>query len=565
VKLWWLTDFGRVGAEKARVERLAADEGWFALTEWRINEYRLSADGVITAHGIKYPVRLIYPDQFPSVPAWVEPQDPEVRWSDHQYGKGGPLCLELRPDNWADSASGADMLRSAFNLLSTENPLGDGAQQRVVSDHQIGLVQAYDWGQEPVLIGASCLERLRAGTAEDVRALRWSADDSVWPILIFDAADRAQPQHPPSFDLGTLRHELPVVVARIEPPIEGPADRAALASALGVELDPEHHKGALVAVAVGSDRITPFHSPDAGSVFIRKWVVLPEQTGLRSGRQEIAVAKKVAIIGLGSVGSKVAEMLLRSGIRQLLLVDGDVLLPANLERHMLDWRDVGFRKANAVKRRLLHIVPGATVSVIASNLNWQRSSRIHADQIERIATCDLIVNATGDAPSALMLGAVAAENEKSFLSVEVFEGGLGCLLGRALPGRDPAYVSGRGAYMAYCDQQNVEPPPSGRGNYDVLTETGEPLVADDAAVTIAAAHTARIALDILDDKVGDADTAWLLIGFRKGWLFKRHGHIIGLDVGPAPADGASEEEDVEARTFALALAKEALGAIKTTQ
>jgi hypothetical protein len=344
-----------------------------------------------------------------------------------------------------------------------------------------------------------------------------------------------------------------------------PTDRAALASPLGLELDPELYKGALVALAISSDRITPFHSTDSESVFMRKWVVLPEQTGLRSGRQEIAIVKTVAIIGLGSVGSKIAEMLLRSGIHQLLLVDGDVLLPANLERHALDWRDVGFRKANAVKRRLLHIVPGATISVIASNLNWQRSSRIHADQIERIAACNLIVNATGDPPSTLMLGAVAAENAKSFLSVEVFEGGLGCLLGRALPGRDPAYVAGRGAYMAYCEQQNVEPPPTGRGNYDAFTDDGEPLVADDAAATITAAHAARVALDILDENVGEADTAWLLIGFRKGWLFERHGHTIGLDVGLAPGQVVSQEEDEEARTFALALAKEALGANKTAQ
>ena len=210
MKGWWLTDFARVGAEKAAVERLVGDEGWFVLSGWRINAFRFSADGVITAHGVEYPVRLIYPDQFPSVPAWVEPQNQEVQWSKHQYGKGGPLCLELRPDNWSPNASGADVLRSAYNLLGIENPLGDGEHNIVASSHQIGSVQSYDWGQEPILIGSSCLERIRSGTAQNVRALRWMADDNVWPILVFDAADSAQPQHPPSFDFGTLRLELPV-------------------------------------------------------------------------------------------------------------------------------------------------------------------------------------------------------------------------------------------------------------------------------------------------------------------------------------------------------------------
>ena len=90
------------------------------------------------------------------------------------------------------------------------------------------------------------------------------------------------------------------------------------------------------------------------------------------------------------MGSKVAETLLRSGVYRFVLVDGDVMFPANLERHTLDWRDVGFRKANAVKRRLCHIVSGATVDVVAANLNWQRSAQTHTDQIESIAKCDLI-------------------------------------------------------------------------------------------------------------------------------------------------------------------------------
>jgi molybdopterin/thiamine biosynthesis adenylyltransferase len=562
VKLWWLSDFARFGSEKAAVEKLTTDEEWFALQRWNINAFRFSAEGVITAHGVGYPVRLIYPDQFPSVPAWVEPQDLNVRWSSHQYGTGGSLCLELRPDNWTPQASGADVLRSAYNLLRAENPLGEGDYERAPSAHRVGDVQSYDWGQEPVLIGASCLDRLKAGTAEGISALRWHTDDDVWPILVFDAMDRTQPQHPPSFDLGTLRIELPVIVGRMEPPSLPPKDRATLAMALGVKIDPECHKGALVAIAVGADEVIPYHSPNAESLFARKWVILPEQAGLRSGRRQISAV--VAIVGAGSVGSKIAEMLVRSGIQRFLLVDGDVMLPANLERHTLDWRDVGFRKAYAVRRRLLHIVPGASVDVIAENLNWQRSARMHADQIERLANCDLIIDATGDVATSLMLGAVAAENGKPFVSVEVFEGGIGCLVARSIPGRDPAYISGRAAYSAFCDQQDVDPPRAGHRTYEALTEAGEPFVADDAAVAIAASHAARVALDVLDNQVSLADTAWLLVGARTGWLFTRHGHTISLDVGPASASPPTTD-DQEARQFALSLAKEALNANKAAQ
>lgn len=563
MNFWWLSDYRRVGIERETVEVLAAEGGWFTITRWVINKFRFSVEGVISAHGTAYPVRLIYPDQFPLVPAWVEPQDETVQWSNHQYGAGGVLCLELRPDNWTPNATGADVLRSAYGLLYTENPLGEGAKERVPSGHRISDVQSYDWGREPVLIGVGCLDRLLHGVSEGVSALRWQADDNVWPVLVFDAEDRAQPQHPPSFDLGTLRLELPVVVGHVERPDQTPADRETLAAMLGVGLDPEIHKGGIVALAIGANAITPYHSPDAASVYERKWVVLPDETGLRSGRQASVAEKMVAVVGLGSIGSKVAEILLRSGVFRFVLVDGDVMLPANLERHTLDWRDVGFRKAEAVQRRLRHIVPGASVEVIPGNLNWQRSAKTHAGQVDRIAACDLIIDATGDAASALLLGAIAAENGKPFLSATVFEGGLGCMIARSIPGRDPPYAHSRAAYYAFCDEKDVAPPTSGRRTYESLSDAGEPILADDAAVTMGAAHAARIALNILDEQVGSGETAWLLIGFKAGWLFTRHGHSIALDVG-SPWPTAAPEDDPGAHDFVNSLVKEALDAAKAS-
>ena len=58
MRWWWLNDLSRLRAERTAVETLAAEEGWFTLTAWRISEFRFSADGVITAHGIGYPCLL---------------------------------------------------------------------------------------------------------------------------------------------------------------------------------------------------------------------------------------------------------------------------------------------------------------------------------------------------------------------------------------------------------------------------------------------------------------------------------------------------------------------------
>lgn len=131
---------------------------------------------LITAHGHEYPIRLIFPDQFPEVPAWVEPQE-KVHWSSHQYGESA-LCLELRPDNWHPAATGVDVLRSAQDLLHIENPLGGGTV-RAETAHQPNQAQAYTWWRNAVMISAGYAARIHAGTAFGLVALRLPVDDRL--------------------------------------------------------------------------------------------------------------------------------------------------------------------------------------------------------------------------------------------------------------------------------------------------------------------------------------------------------------------------------------------------
>ena len=553
MKFWWLTDTPRLGAERRAVEALAAIEGWFELDRWRFHEGKLCAEGVIVAHAQRYAVRLVYPDQFPEVPAWVEPQE-GARWTTHQYG-AGTLCLQLRPDNWIPSATGADVLRSAYDLLVIENPLGKGGE-RAPSAHQVGEIQAYDWGANPVLIGAACRERLLAGRADDLKALRWMAADEVWPILLHDAEDRQSTRGLPGADINSWRFEIPVIVTPVIPSASTP-DRAALIDAGGFapETAALLSGSNALAVFVGGGELTAYHLLAEGGPHRRRVFVLPEESGLRSGRAPEAVAKQVAIVGAGSLGSKIAESLLRSGVTRMTLVDGDVLLPANLERHALDWRDVGFRKVHGLKRRLLGIAPGSEITVVDQNLNWQRSARTHAWQTAAVADCDVVIDATGDAATALFLGAVADANGRPFVSAEVFEGGIGALVATSLPVRDPPFAAGRAAFLAWCDAQGKKAPETGPRRYEALAEDGTPIVADDAAVTTTAGHTARIVLDIIDGRPPPVSAAWLLLGYQKAWLFDGHCHTIRLSVGERAAADAPTE-DAESKAFVMALVKD---------
>jgi hypothetical protein len=74
--------------------------------------------------------------------------------------------------------------------------------------------------------------------------------------------------------------------------------------------------------------------------------------------------KNVAIIGLGSGGSLIALHLAKSGIGNLTLIDGDVIMDHNIVRHICSLKDVGRYKTLAVKDYILERVPTIKITTV---------------------------------------------------------------------------------------------------------------------------------------------------------------------------------------------------------
>ncbi len=73
---------------------------------------------------------------------------------------------------------------------------------------------------------------------------------------------------------------------------------------------------------------------------------------------------KVAIFGIGGVGSYVVEALVRAGIEKFILVDKDKVDLTNLNRQIIATRrTIGMAKVEACKERILEINPEAKVEI----------------------------------------------------------------------------------------------------------------------------------------------------------------------------------------------------------
>ena len=71
------------------------------------------------------------------------------------------------------------------------------------------------------------------------------------------------------------------------------------------------------------------------------------------------VKDRIHIIGCGSVGSTVAELLIRDGLKNFSLYDFDTVEEHNLVNQMFTGDDLYKPKAHCVKNRMIHVVPDA--------------------------------------------------------------------------------------------------------------------------------------------------------------------------------------------------------------
>ena len=84
------------------------------------------------------------------------------------------------------------------------------------------------------------------------------------------------------------------------------------------------------------------------------------------GLEQLAAAR-VAVIGLGGVGSSCAEALVRGGVGRLVLLDRDVVAPSNLNRQALAFTStIGRPKAEVMRAMALDINPAVDVTAVTA-------------------------------------------------------------------------------------------------------------------------------------------------------------------------------------------------------
>lgn len=101
---------------------------------------------------------------------------------------------------------------------------------------------------------------------------------------------------------------------------------------------------------------------------------------------------KVAIAGLGGLGSNIAVMLARTGVGKLLLIDYDVVEPSNLNRQHYNINHLGMYKTKALEKQIREINPYVEVEI--------RNVKVTENNIVEILTGYDIICEAFDGPEA---------------------------------------------------------------------------------------------------------------------------------------------------------------------
>ncbi len=121
--------------------------------------------------------------------------------------------------------------------------------------------------------------------------------------------------------------------------------------------------------------------------------------------------KRVIIFGVGGVGSWCAETLVRSGIRQLTIVDSDRVCITNINRQLMaTTKTVGQVKVEALKERLLTINPQAEITALQKIFTQETAEEFALDSY------DYIIDAIDSLKDKALLILMASRTEAKLFS-----------------------------------------------------------------------------------------------------------------------------------------------------
>jgi len=134
--------------------------------------------------------------------------------------------------------------------------------------------------------------------------------------------------------------------------------------------------------------------------------------------QKKILSSKVLIIGVGGLGSPVAEFLSRAGVGSVGIVDDDKVSLSNLHRQSLyDTHDIGKFKVNVARDKIKRINPNTKITTYKTRLNKINFKKI-------ISNYDYIIDGSDNFATKFLLNDLCLKFKKTLIvgAISKFDG-----------------------------------------------------------------------------------------------------------------------------------------------
>jgi len=233
-----------------------------------------------------------------------------------------------------------------------------------------------------------------------------------------------------------------------------------------------------------------------------------ELTLRNTGRVPVGVSeRRIALLGVGAIGSVMADLFTKAGVGTLKLYDQDVLQVGNVSRHLCGIESFGEPKVEAVELKLTQHNP--FLKVIPESVDLVESYDVLG---RALSDCDLVVSTTADESLEAAVNEVAITESRTVYYVRGMRGGTAGRIFRVIPGRDAC---------RYCISTLMKRAHGEAGDSagwvhvpeleDTLLshECGNPVLAGSGVdLTLISSLASRIVLNDLASVYGD-DNHWL--------------------------------------------------------
>tara|TARA_B100000686_G_C16715549_1_gene931775 strand:+ start:476 stop:1222 length:747 start_codon:yes stop_codon:yes gene_type:complete len=116
----------------------------------------------------------------------------------------------------------------------------------------------------------------------------------------------------------------------------------------------------------------------------------------------------ITVVGVGGIGCPLSQYLISSGIKNLTIVDGDIVEKNNLNRQILfSIDDLGKKKVNVAKDKLIKTNPKSNIKIIDNNINKKNIGLLNKPSI--------IIDTTDNWQISKILNEYCVKNSISFL------------------------------------------------------------------------------------------------------------------------------------------------------